>query len=608
MSALYAKYSPPDIIRDQIKNLPEKPGIYQFIDKDRKIIYIGKAKNLKRRVSSYFNKNPDNAKLAVLIRKIQVIEHLVVDTESDALLLENNLIKKHLPRYNVLLKDDKTFPWICIKNEPFPRVFTTRKMIRDGSRYFGPYTSGRIWKSMLELIRGMYKIRTCSLNLKEENINAGKFKVCLEYHIGNCLGPCIGKQTEEDYEEQIGHIEQILNGGTQSVAKQLEQKIKSLAEQYQYEEAGRVKEQLEMLKRFQAKSTIVSNHIRDLDVFSIVSDERAGYVNFLKVVRGAVIQAHSMELKKRLGESDDELLIMAIVEMRERIKSQAGELVVPFNVSYPFESVKIHVPKRGDKKTLLDLSTRNAKYFRLDRQKQQIKHLPTSRVSRKLETLRKDLRMENLPSHIECFDNSNTQGSYPVAACVVFKNAAPKKSDYRHFNIKTVTGADDFASMAEVVYRRYKRLLEENQDIPQLVIVDGGKGQLNAAMKSLEDLDLRGKITLIGIAKRLEEIYFPEDPVPLYLDKNSESLKLIQHMRNEAHRFGISHHRGKREKDQVHSELDDIKGVGEKTREKLLLHFESVETIKNSTEEQLSNVVGSAMANKLIAYFLKKEE
>ena len=608
MSSIYNKYIAPDEIKDQIRTLPDKPGIYQFIDKDRKIIYIGKAKNLKKRVSSYFSKSPDNAKLAILIRKIVYIEHLVVDTESDALLLENNLIKKHLPRYNVLLKDDKTFPWICIKNEPFPRIFTTRKLIQDGSRYFGPYTSGKIWKSMIDLIRSMYKIRTCSLNLSKENIQAGKHKVCLEYHIGNCLGPCIGEQTEENYSEQVGHIVHILNGHTQSVIKLLTEAIKKHSHAYEYEEAARVNGQLEMLKHFQAKSTIVNNKIKNLDVFSIVSDERAGYVNFLKVINGAVIQAHSMELKKRLGETDEELLTMAIVEMRERIRSRAGEMIVPIPVDYPFENIKVFIPQRGDKKTLLELSTRNAKYFKLERQKQQIKHMPATRVSRKLEVLRKDLRMENIPRHIECFDNSNTQGTNPVAACVVFKNAVPSKKNYRHYNIKTVTGADDFASMKEVVFRRYKRLIEENQDLPQLVIVDGGKGQLNAALQSFEELKIRGKITLIGIAKRLEEIYFPDDSVPLYLDKNSESLKLIQHLRNEAHRFGINHHRGKREKELIHSELDDIKGIGEKTREALLSHFESVDEIKGCSIEDLGAVVGRARAVNIVKYFKKKGE
>ena len=608
MPPLYEKYTPGDAIKKQITNLPQKPGVYQFRDANDKIIYIGKAKNLRKRVSSYYAKNPDNAKLAVLVRKINNIEHIIVDTESDALLLENNLIKKHLPRYNVMLKDDKTFPWICIKNEPFPRVFTTRKMVRDGSRYFGPYTSGRIWKSMIELIRGMYKIRTCKLNLSEENIRTKNYKVCLEYHIGNCLGPCIGEQTEDEYQEQIEQIIQILNGHTGAVIKLLAERVKHHSELYEFEEAGKINEQLEMLKRFQTKSTIVNNRIKDLDVFSIVSDDKAGYVNFLKVVSGAVIQAHSMELKKRLGESDEELLTMAIVEMRERINSRAGEMLVPIPVYYPFENVRVHIPQRGDKKTLLELSTRNAKYFRLERQKQQIKHLPASKVSRKLETLRKDLRMETLPSHIECFDNSNIQGSNPVAACVVFKNAKASKSDYRHYNIKTVIGADDFGSMKEVVYRRYKRLMDEGQSLPQLIVVDGGKGQLNAAMKSLEELNLRGKITLIGIAKRLEEIYFPGDPVPLYLDKNSESLKIIQQLRNEAHRFGITHHRGKREKDLVHSELDDIKGIGEKTRELLLKEVGSVEKIREAGIEELGELVGPARAKKIKDYFSNKEK
>jgi len=603
VAALYEKYSPPERIREQIKTLPDKPGIYQFIDAGSKIIYIGKAKKLKKRVSSYFSKTPENAKLAVLVRKIYTIEHLVVDTESDALLLENNLIKKHLPRYNVLLKDDKTFPWICIKNEPFPRVFTTRTVVSDGSRYFGPYTSGKIWKSMIDLVRGMYQIRTCSFNLQKESIKAGKFKLCLEYHIGNCKGPCTGRQTEEDYMEQVEHIAQILNGHTQAVIRVLEQKMKRLSALYQFEEASRVKGQLDMLRRFQAKSTIVNNRIKDLDVFSIVSDDRAGYVNFLKVVRGAVIQAHSMELKKRLDESDEELLTMAVVEMRGRIKSRAGEIVVPIKIDYPFDKVMVQVPLRGDKKTLLDLSTRNAKYFRLERQKQQVKHLPKVRVSRKLETLRKDLRMEHLPVHIECFDNSNIQGTEAVAACVVFKNAGPSKSDYRHYNIKTVKGPDDFASMKEVIFRRYKRLLDEEQNLPQLVIVDGGKGQLNAAMKSLEELGLRGKITLIGIAKRLEEIYFPDDPVPLFLDKNSESLKIIQQLRNEAHRFGINHHRSKREKAMFHSELDDIGGIGEKTRELLLKNFSSVEEIQKTPEKELGSLIGPSKAKKLKKYF-----
>ncbi len=603
---MYGKYTPPDYISEQLRLLPGLPGVYQFVDKDAVIIYVGKAKNLKKRVSSYFQKLPDSAKLAVMIRKIHEIRHLIVETESDALLLENNLIKKHLPRYNVLLKDDKTFPWICIKNESFPRVFTTRNLIQDGSKYFGPYTSGKIWKSMLDLIRSMYKIRTCSLNLSEENVSAGKYKVCLEYHLGNCLGPCIGKQKEADYEDQIVQIEKILKGHTQEVMKQLKVSMADLADQYDFEAAERVKEKIEMLEQFQAKSTIVNPSIKEVDVFSIVTDDKAGYVNFLKVVNGAVIQAHSMELKKRLDESSEDLLRIAVFEIRQRTQSHSKEVILSESIEYGDDAIKVTVPLRGDKKTLVELSTRNAKYYRMERQKQQIKHLPANRVSRKLETLQKDLRLEQLPVHIECFDNSNTQGSLPVAACVVFKNARPSKRDYRHYNIKTVVGADDFASMEEVVFRRYRRLLEEDQPLPQLIVIDGGKGQLSAALKSLEKLNLRGKIALIGIAKRLEEIYFPKDSVPLYLDKNSESLKLIQQLRNEAHRFGITHHRGKRSKDLIQSELTKINGIGEKTRDLLLSEFGSVQAIKEATLEQLSAHVGSAKAKIVFNYFNKK--
>ncbi|MCD6347041.1 MAG: excinuclease ABC subunit C [Bacteroidales bacterium] len=607
MTVLYNKYTPPDYIHRQLLLLPEQPGIYKFLNKEGKIIYVGKAKNLKKRVASYFSKNPDNAKLAVLVRKIDQINHLVVDTESDALLLENNLIKKHQPRYNVLLKDDKTFPWICIKNEPFPRVFTTRNIIRDGSQYFGPYTSGRVWKSMIELIRSMYKIRTCSLNLDENSIKAGKYKVCLEYHLGNCLGPCIGKQTPENYNGQTNQIAKILKGNTYEVLKIMKVHMNELASEYQYELAENIKERIEMLKRFQAKSTIVSNRIRDVDVFSIVTDDNTGFVNFLKVVNGAVIQTHSLELKKKLNETTEELLLLAIVEMRTRVNSLAKEIVVSHEVKAFSEKVKIIKPKRGDKKTLLDLSMRNAKYFRLEQQKKRLKHLPATRSARKLEVLQKDLRMKEMPTHIECFDNSNTQGSEPVAACVVFKNGRPSKQDYRHFNIKTVEGQDDYASMTEVIYRRYKRLLDEKQTLPQLVIIDGGKGQLSAAMKSIENLGLRGEITLIGIAKRLEEIYFPNDTVALYLDKNSESLKLIQQLRNEAHRFGITHHRQKRSKAVIMSELTNIKGIGEVTKDYLLVEFGSIELIKQESLQNLTDKVGKVKATLIFEYFREQQ-
>lgn len=603
MATRFDPFDPPEYLLENVRSLPEKPGIYQFINEEGQIIYIGKAKNLKRRVTSYFQKAPDNAKLAVLIRKIHSINHLVVDTESDALLLENNLIKTHLPRYNVLLKDDKTFPWICISNEPFPRVFTTRKVIRDGSRYFGPYTSGKIWKNLIDLIRSIYKIRTCNLNLSAENIRSGKFRVCLEYHIGNCLAPCIGLQEEPDYLAQIDQIGKILKGNTQGVIRMLTAEMHQLSDNYEFERADQLKEKISLLEQFQSKSTIANTNIRHVDVFSIVSDERAGYVNFMKVVDGALVQTHAMELKKRLDETEEELLLYAIIEMRQRIQSDAPEILVPFSLEYPLENLIISVPLKGDKRALLDLSTRNARYFKMDRQKQQVKHISLSGVTRKLETLQKDLRLTNLPVHIECFDNSNIQGTDPVAACIVFRNALPSKNDYRHFNIKTVTGPDDFASMEEVVYRRYKRMLDEGLDLPQLIIVDGGKGQLHSAMKSIEKLGLRHKIALIGIAKRLEEIYFPGDSLPLYLDKKSESLRLIQQMRNEAHRFGIGHHRKKREKAMAVSELDLIKGIGEQTRTRLLTRFDSVAALKEADFDKVAEVIGNSKAKIITEYF-----
>lgn len=605
MATRFDTFNPPEPLLDSVRSLPEKPGIYQFINDEDQIIYIGKAKNLKKRVSSYFQKAPDNAKLAVLIRKISRINHLVVDTENDALLLENNLIKRHLPRYNVLLKDDKTFPWICISNEPFPRVYTTRQVNRDGSKYFGPYTSGKIWKNLVELIRSIYKIRTCNLNLTRENISAGKFRLCLEYQIGNCLGPCVGLQEEPDYLGQIDQIGKILRGNTQGVIRTLTAEMQEQAGNYEFERAGQLKEKISLLQQFQSKSTVANTKIKHVDVFSIVTDERAGYVNFMKVVDGALVQTHSMELKKRLDETDDELLELAVIEMRQRIQSDAPEILVPFNLEYTLENLTITVPQKGDKKALLDLSTRNARYFKSDRQKQQVKHINISGVTRKLETLQNDLRLTDLPVHIECFDNSNIQGTNPVAACIVFRNAVPSKKDYRHFNIKTVTGPDDFASMEEVVYRRYKRMLDEGQDLPQLIIVDGGKGQLHSAMNSIEKLGLRHKIALVGIAKRLEEIFFPGDSVPLYLDKKSESLRLIQQMRNEAHRFGIGHHRRKREKTMAASELDLIAGIGEQTRTKLLTHFDSVSSIKEADFAKLSGVVGPAKAKVILDHYQK---
>lgn len=606
MATRYEPFTPDASLLDLIRILPEKPGIYQFLNEDDQIIYIGKAKNLKKRVSSYFQKTPDNAKLAVLVRKIRAINHLVVDTESDALILENNLIKRHMPRYNVMLKDDKTFPWICIKNEPYPRVFTTRKLVRDGSKYFGPYTSGKIWKNLIDLIRGLYKIRTCSLALNAEGIESGKFKVCLEYHIGNCLAPCVGYQSEADYMTQVDQIEKILKGNTQGVIRSLKEEMLRLSAGYEFERAAGIKEKLDMLEKFQSKSTVANTNIAHVDVFSIVTDDKAGYVNYMKVMNGALIQTHSMELKKRLDETDDELLTIAVVEMRQRIQSDAPEVILPIMIDYPFENVKLTVPQKGDKAALLSLSERNARYFKLERQKQQVKHISITKVSRKLETLQKDLRLPDLPVHIECFDNSNIQGTNPVASCIVFRNALPSKKDYRHFNIKTVEGPDDFASMEEVVFRRYRRMLDEGQDLPQLVVVDGGKGQLASALKSIDKLGLRNRIALVGIAKRLEEIYFPNDPVPLYLDKKSESLRLIQQMRNEAHRFGITHHRNRREKTMAVSELDGIKGIGEETRNKLLTVFGSLAAVSKAEEPQIAAAVGKAKARLVAEYFRKK--
>ncbi len=608
MATRYELYTPPDRIMEVARSLPEKPGVYQFYNVEGKIIYVGKAKSLKKRVLSYFQKNPDSAKLAVLVRKIHAIQHIVVNTESDALLLENNLIKQHQPRYNVLLKDDKTYPWICVKQEPFPRVFTTRQIIRDGSRYFGPYTSGKIWKNIIELIRQLYKVRTCSMSLTPENIKAGKFKVCLEFHLGNCLGPCVGYQTEESYQKQVEEIVKILNGNSLSVIHSLKKEMKELAASYQFEQANALKEKIMLLEKFQSKSAVSNTRIKHVDVFSITTDDRAGYVNYMKVINGALIQAHSIELKKRLNETESELLSLAVYDLRNRFSSDAPEIIVPVTLDYPADNVKITVPRQGDKKSLLDLSLKNALYFKYDRQKQQVKQVAASSVSRKLEVLRKDLRLSDLPVHIECFDNSNTQGTNPVAACVVFRNAAPSKKDYRHFNIKTVIGPDDFASMEEVVYRRYRRMMDEGTSLPQLIIVDGGKGQLSAAMKSLEKLGLRNKVALVGIAKRLEEIYFPDDPVPLYLDKKSESLRIIQQMRDEAHRFGITHHRKKREKGITGSLLDEIKGVGEQTRNNLLQVFGSVERIRNASLEEIAQHTGLARARKIREFFDQKDK
>jgi excinuclease ABC subunit C len=588
---------------EKLKNLPKKPGVYQYFNSDGVIIYVGKAKNLKNRVSSYFSKQHENGKTAVLVRQIADIKTIVVGSEIEALLLENNLIKKYQPKYNIMLKDDKTYPWICIKNERFPRVFSTRNVVKDGSTYFGPYASVRMMNTILELIRSLYPLRNCNYNLSQENIDNDKFKVCLEYHIGNCKAPCVNKQEEEEYNQTIEEIKAIIKGNINSVTKFLKPLMKSYSEKLEFEKAQLIKDKIQILEHYQSKSVVVSPTIHDVDVFSIVSDDNYGFVNYLKVINGAIIQGHTIELKKKLDETDDELLQIGIAELRLRFNSQSKEVIVPFKPDLEDENIKFTVPQRGDKKQLLELSERNAKYYRLERKKQQANVNPTKHADRILEKLQKDLRMKEKPIHIECFDNSNIQGTNPVAACVVFKDAKPSKKDYRHFNIKTVEGPDDFASMTEVVYRRYKRLMEDKQSLPQLIVIDGGKGQLNAALKSLEELGLRGKITIIGIAKRLEEIYFPNDPVPLYLNKTSESLKLIQYLRDEAHRFGITHHRNKRSKAAIKSELAEIESIGYKTAQQLLWKFKSVANIKKASLQELEQVISNKRAKVVFDYF-----
>ena len=589
----------------QLQTLPDGPGVYQYYDKDGKILYVGKAKNLKKRVSSYFTKSHDNHKTAVLVRKIVEIKHIVVLSEQDALLLENNLIKKLQPRYNINLKDDKTYPWICIKKEPFSRIFPTRKMIKDGSEYFGPYTNFKIVNTLLDLIKELYPLRTCNYDLTEQNIQNHKYKVCLEYHIGNCKGPCEGLETLENYQKHVDAIREILKGNFKESLKDFKQKMNAFAADMQFEEAQKIKEKMEVLENYQAKSTILNPKLSNIDVFSIVSDETMAYVNFLQIAHGAIIRSHTLELKKKLDESDEELLELAVVELRERFHLTSKEIILPFELDFG-DKIKITVPQLGDKKQILELSQRNAKYHRLEQLKQIQIVDPERHTNRIMAQMQKDLRLSVEPRHIECFDNSNIQGTNPVAACVVFKDGKPSKKDYRHFNIKTVEGPDDFASMEEVVYRRYKRLLDEQQPLPQLIIIDGGKGQLSSALKSLDALNLRGKIAIIGIAKRLEELYYPGDSVPLYLDKKSETLKIIQQLRNEAHRFGITHHRDKRSKSALQTSLETIPGIGEKTMITLLKHFKSVKRLALATENEISDVVGTSKAKKIHEFYKNK--
>ncbi|MFT5257872.1 MAG: excinuclease ABC subunit C [Arenicella sp.] len=589
----------------QVKILPNEPGVYQYFDKNEVIIYIGKAKNLKKRVSSYFSKTHEYGKTKVLVTKIASIKHIVVETETDALLLENNLIKKHKPRYNILLKDDKTYPWICIKKERFPRIFMTRRVVKDGSEYFGPYTSIKTVRVLLDLIKELYPLRTCTYDLSHQNINEGKYKVCLEYHLKNCKGACENLETEAHYEHSIKEIRNIIKGNFKESLEKFQEMMFGFAEKMEFEEAQKIKEKLKLLGNYQSKSTIINPAINNVDVFSIISDETHGYANFLKIANGAIIQSHTTEIKKKLDETDKELLELFIIEIRQRFNSISPEIYVPFKVNVG-EDLKVTIPKLGDKKSIVALSERNAKYYRQEQFKQTQIVDPERHVKRIMGQMKKDLRLHVEPRHIECFDNSNIQGTHPVAACVVFRDGKPSKKEYRHYNIKTVVGPDDFGSMEEVVFRRYKRLLEEEQPLPQLIIVDGGKGQLSSGLKALEDLGLRGKIAIIGIAKRLEEIYYPGDPIPMYLDKKSETLKITQYLRNEAHRFGITFHRNKRSKSAIKSELEQIPDVGAQTITTLLRKFKSAKRVKEASLEELKAAIGHARSMKVHDFYHKK--
>jgi len=591
--------------KEELQKIPHKPGVYQYFDKEDVLIYIGKAKDLRNRVGSYFvNNHLLNGKTRVLVRKINRIAFTIVDTEIDAWLLENNLIKKHQPRYNVMLKDDKTYPWIVIKNERFPRIFWTRKYIKDGSKYYGPYASVGMMHIVLDMIRELFPLRTCNLQLSKENIEKNKFKVCLEYQIGNCKGPCEAYQSEEDYDQNVEDIKDILNGKIAVVNNRLKSQLNEAVKAMNYEAAHRFKIKLDKLSNYQSKSTVVNSSISNVDVFSIASDESYAFVNFLKVVNGVIIQTQTLEMKRRLDETDSELLQLAIPEIRNRFNSNSKEIIVPFDMEIEENAnLKFTVPKLGEKRKLLDLSLKNVAYFKKERLTQYEKLNPEIKTERVLKQMQKDLRMNVLPRHIECFDNSNIQGSFPVSAIVVFKDAKPSKKDYRHFNVKTVEGPNDFATMEEAVYRRYKRLLEENEPLPQLIIIDGGKGQLGAALKSLRQLGIEKKLTVIGIAKRLEELFYPGDQFPLYLDKKSETLRIIQHLRDEAHRFGITFHRNQRSRKTFVSDLENIPGIGKTTVEKLLKEFKSVKKIKETSDEDLKRILNTKQVLALRTYY-----
>lgn len=599
----------PEHLKEVLKTLPHDPGVYKYFDANDVIIYVGKAKNLKKRVGSYFSKqHHENRKTAILVSKIIRIEFTVVDTEMDALLLENSLIKEFQPRYNISLKDDKTYPYIRISAERFPKVFPTRNPVRDGSEYFGPYANVKIMHTVLDLVKKLYPTRNCNLAMTPQTIAAEKHKICMEYQLGNCLGPCEGHQSETAYNESIAHIRYLLKGHLGEVKQHLRGLMMRAANDLLFEEAQDYKEKLDSLERYQSKSTVVSNTLGDLEVYSISSTEKVAFVNFLRVSHGLIVVSRNVEIRKKLDEPDTELLEATVAEMRAQYGDNCKEIVLSLPLDLELEGVGITVPKMGDKRRLLELSMKNTLLFKQEKLSQYEKLNPEIRVDRLMEQMKKDLRLSELPTHIECFDNSNFQGSYPVSACVVFKNGKPAKTEYRHFNVRTVVGPDDFATMKEAIFRRYSRFIEENQALPQLIVVDGGKGQLSAAVAALKEMKLYGKLAVIGIAKRLEEIYYPGDPLPMYIDKKSETLKVIQHMRDEAHRFGITHHRNRRDKGTLRTALTEVPGVGEETARMLLKHFKSVTRVKEASVETLAPVVGLSKARIIVNYYQGEEE
>ena len=590
-------------LKVQISLLPDAPGVYQYFDKTGKIIYVGKAKSLKKRVSSYFNKNQDNNKTRILVSHIHQLKFIVVESELDALLLENNLIKTYQPKYNIALKDDKTYPWIVIKKEPFPRIFQTRQKRNDGSKYFGPYPNVKVMQSLLGLIKEMYPLRTCPLDLQQNKIEEGKFKTCLEFHIGRCLGPCVGNQTKASYDKMVEEIELLLKGKTYYLIQLLKSKMVDFSEKYQFEKAQEMKVLIEQIEKYRSRSSVVSSTISDVDVFTIEESENRFFFNFLMIQEGAIIHAYTSEVTKKLDEELETIISYVLPEIRQRFESTSKEVIVQSPLDFSLPNINFSVPQIGEKKKLIELSLRNVNYYRLDKLKKEQLNLTERDPNRILKQVQTDFKLNELPIHMECFDNSNFQGTNAVSACVVFKNGKPAKNDYRNFNVKTVEGPDDFATMREVVFRRYKRMLDENQSLPQLIIIDGGKGQLGAAMEAITELSLRGKVVVVGIAKRLEEIFYPGDQYPIYIDKRSESLKLIQFMRNEAHRFGITHHRNKRSKNSIQSELLNIIGIGEKTMQELFKEFKTIKAMKETSLELLEKKIGRSKATILFNFF-----